>query len=44
VKRLLARGADVVARDDRGKTALAIAMEQGYAEVTNVLRAAGARD
>jgi ankyrin repeat protein len=44
VKRLLARGADVAARDDRGKTALVIALEERQPEVAAVLRAAGARE
>jgi ankyrin repeat protein len=43
VKRLL-RGADVAARDDRGKTTLAIAIEQGQPEVAYLLRAAGAQE
>jgi hypothetical protein len=44
VERLLARGADMAARDDRGKTALAIAIEQSQDEVAGLLRAAGARE
>ena len=44
VRMLLARGADVKARDDRGKTALAIATEGGRAPEAAALRAAGATD
>jgi ankyrin repeat protein len=34
----------MAARDDRGKTALAIAIEQSQDEVAGLLRAAGARE
>jgi len=44
VKLLLARGAGHAPRDERGKSALAIAIEEGHAPVAEVLRAAGARD
>jgi len=42
VKLLLARGADASARDNRGKTALAMATEGGHKETEQVLRKAGA--
>jgi len=42
VRLLLARGADAAARDDRGKTALAIAVEEKQEAVAELLRG-GAR-
>ncbi|HYQ80471.1 MAG TPA: ankyrin repeat domain-containing protein, partial [Anaeromyxobacteraceae bacterium] len=44
VRMLLSRGADPKARDDRGKTALAIAAEAGHAAEAEALRAAGATE
>jgi ankyrin repeat protein len=44
VNLLLGRSAAHAPQDDRGKTALAIAIEQGHAAVVEALRAAGARD
>jgi ankyrin repeat protein len=44
IKVLLARGADPKARDDRGKTALSIALEEKQAEAAALLRAAGATE
>jgi ankyrin repeat protein len=41
-KLLLERGADASARDNRGKTALAMAMEGGHKETEQLLRKAGA--
>jgi ankyrin repeat protein len=43
VKLLLARGAERNARDNRGKTALAIAEEEGRQVTADLLRAAGAQ-
>jgi len=43
VKLLLARGADLTARDDRGKTALTIALEEKQDDAAAALRIAGAR-
>ena len=42
VKLLLERGAEVKARDNRGKTALAMAIEGGHKETEQLLRKAGA--
>jgi ankyrin repeat protein len=44
VKLLIARGADVDAKDNRGKTALTIAIEEKQGAVVDALRAAGARE
>ena len=44
VKLLLARGADLARRDNRGKTALAMALEKGDREAIDALRAAGAKE
>ena len=41
VKLLLGRGADAGARDNRGKTALAMAVEGGHKETEQLLRKAG---
>ena len=41
VRMLLERGADASLRDDRGKTALAIAREQNQAAVVDLLKARG---
>jgi ankyrin repeat protein len=41
VKLLLERGADASARDNRGKTALAMAIEGGHKETEHLLRKAG---
>jgi len=41
VKLLLERGADASARDNRGKTALAMAVEGGHKETEQLLRKAG---
>jgi ankyrin repeat protein len=43
VKLLVSRGADLNARDNRGKTALAIAEEEGRQATAGLLRAAGAQ-
>jgi ankyrin repeat protein len=43
VKVLLARGADRDARDNRGKTALMIAEEEGRQTTAALLRATGAQ-
>jgi ankyrin repeat protein len=40
---LLARGASVEGMDNRGKTALAIAVETNHPEIADLLRRAGAR-
>lgn len=42
MKDLLARGADVNARDDRGLTPLMYAAQRGYARLVSTLRKAGA--
>jgi len=44
VKLLLGRGADVSARDNRGKTALAMAVEGKHEETARLLRKAGAAE
>ena len=44
VRLLLERHADVAARDSRGMTALAIALEQKQTQAADALRAAGARE
>jgi len=41
VKLLLERGAEVKARDNRGKTALAMAIEGGHKGTEQLLRKAG---
>jgi ankyrin repeat protein len=41
VRLLLGRGADANARDNRGKTALAMATEGGHRETEQVLRKVG---
>jgi len=43
IKLLVARGADLNARDDRGKTALAIAEEANQLDAVKLLKDAGAR-
>jgi ankyrin repeat protein len=43
-KVLLERGAEVGARDNRGKSALAMALEGGHKETEALLRRAGAKD
>ena len=42
VKLLLARGASLEARDDRGRTALMIAAQRGHAQIVTTLLAVGA--
>ena len=43
VKLLLERGADVSARDDRGESALSMAVSQKHPDTAELLRAAGAK-
>lgn len=43
-KLLLDRGADVNARDKYGNTALKLAVENGYEEIIQMLRKAGAKE
>ena len=44
IKLLIAAGADVNTRDNRGSTPLAIATSNNAVEIVNLLRAAGAKN
>lgn len=44
VKLLLAKGADVNAKNKSGRAALMYASEKGYTEIVKILKAAGAKE
>jgi len=44
VKALLNAGAEVDAKDDKGKTTLMRATEKGHAEIVQLLKQAGAKE
>jgi len=43
-KLLLAKGADVNAKNNKGETALSIAREKSFSDIVKLLKGAGARE
>lgn len=44
VELLLAKGADLNAREEKGKTLLSVAREEGHTEIVELLRKHGAKE